>query len=138
MSHSRRAVVLRGRPGLRGSGVPNEIRFTQEATASPGNGQSFALGAEASPQWWKAFGCKKLDALVEEALAHSPTLEVADAAIRAADATVRAQEGAFLPQVSGVSTSTRAMSSQLATGSGTLAPYSLFNKRLSVSFTPDI
>ena len=118
--------------------APDVTRFTREKTASPGNGQSFAQGAEVAPQWWKAYGSKALDALVEEALAQSPTLEAADAAIRAAEASVRAQEGAFFPQVSGTFTSTRSISSQLATSSASQTPYNLFNKQLSVSFTPDI
>jgi len=118
--------------------APDVTRFTRETTASPGNGQSFARGAEVAQQWWKAYGSKALDALVEEALAQSPTLEAADAAIRAAEASVRAQEGAFFPQVSGTSTSTRSISSQLATSSASQTPYNLFTKQLSVSFTPDI
>lgn len=111
--------------------APEATRFTKEATASPGNGQSFAQGAEVPPQWWKAYGSKALDALVEEALAKSPTLEAAEAAIRAADATARAQEGAFFPQLSGTSSSSRSRS-------GGAAPGNLFDKRLSASFTPDI
>lgn len=118
--------------------APGVTGFTREKTASPGNGQSFTQGAEVAPQWWKAYRSKALDALVEEALGKSPTLEAADAAIRAAEASVRAQEGAFFPQVSGTSTSTRSVSSQLATSSTNQTPYNLFTKQLSVSFTPDI
>ena len=111
--------------------APDVTRFTRETTASPGNGQSFAQGAEVAPQWWKAYGSRSLYALVEEALAKSPTLEAAEAAIRAANSTVSAQEGAFFPQVSGLSNSSRS-------SSGGAAPTNLFSKQLNASFTPDI
>ncbi|WP_245258531.1 efflux transporter outer membrane subunit [Methylosinus sp. LW4] len=111
--------------------APDATRFTREPTVSPGNGQIFAQGAEAPPRWWKAYRSEALDALVEEALAKSPTLEAAEAAIRAADATASAQEGAFFPQVSGMSSSTRS-----SAGGG--APTNLFTKQLNASFTPDI
>jgi NodT family efflux transporter outer membrane factor (OMF) lipoprotein len=147
-----RFVVRRGRAGRRVLGValataalsscavgpdytqppaPGVTRFTKEATASPGNGQSFTQAADVAPQWWKAYGSRTLDALVEEALAASPTLEAAEAAIRAADATARAQEGAFFPQLSGTSNASRSRS-----GGG--APGNLFGKQVSASFTPDI
>jgi NodT family efflux transporter outer membrane factor (OMF) lipoprotein len=118
--------------------APETTRFTREKTASPGNGQAFAEGAEVAPRWWRAYGSKHLDALVEEALAHSPTLEAAEAAIRAADATAAAQVGAFFPQVSAGSSSTRGLSSLLATSSASRTPYNLFTKQVNVSFTPDI
>lgn len=41
--------------------APDVTRFTKEATASPGNGQSFRSDADVSPQWWKAYGSETRD-----------------------------------------------------------------------------
>ncbi|WP_250901614.1 MULTISPECIES: efflux transporter outer membrane subunit [unclassified Dyella] len=51
---------------------------TPEATAeAAGVAQRFSLGQRAVPEWWKAYGSAKLDALVDEGLQHSPSLEAA-------------------------------------------------------------
>ena len=51
-------------------------------------------------QWWRAYGDPQLDALVEEALAGSPSLQVAQARLRAAQAQTVAARGALAPQTS--------------------------------------
>jgi len=49
--------------------------------------------------WWRGYGDAQLDALVDEALAGSPTLEVAQARLRAAQAQTVAARGLRAPQV---------------------------------------
>jgi NodT family efflux transporter outer membrane factor (OMF) lipoprotein len=51
-------------------------------------------------QWWRAFGDPQLDALVDEALAQSPTLIAAQARLESAAALARAARGARLPTAS--------------------------------------
>lgn len=118
--------------------APPAARFTKEPTASPGRGQSFDARAEVDARWWTAFGLPGLNRLIDEALAHSPTLEAAEAAIRAADATTRAQIGGFFPQISSDSTGSRQATSLLTTSTSAQKPYNLFTKQLQLSFTPDI
>jgi NodT family efflux transporter outer membrane factor (OMF) lipoprotein len=49
--------------------------------------------------WWQGYGDAQLDALVAEALAGSPTLEIAQARLRAAQAQTVAARGVRAPQV---------------------------------------
>ena len=49
--------------------------------------------------WWKQFGDQKLDGLIEEALANSPSLVAAGARVRVAAASLAASGGASDPQV---------------------------------------
>jgi len=59
------------------------------------------LDAAAWPadEWWHAYRDPQLDALVAEALAGSPSLEIAQARLRAAQAQTLAARGARAPQV---------------------------------------
>ena len=57
--------------------------------------------------WWKAFHDAQLDALMDEALAGSPTLGIAAARTRKALAAAGVSKAALLPQVDGVAASTR-------------------------------
>jgi outer membrane protein TolC len=77
---------------------PDAKRFTPEKTASPGAGQRFVEGADVPAQRWTLFRSKPLNALVRESLAHNPSLEAAEAAIRVAYYNARAQKGGFFPQ----------------------------------------
>lgn len=59
-----------------------------------------APAADASPpRWWRAFASPALEALVEEALARSPTIEAAEATLAQAREAVTAARGARYPQV---------------------------------------
>ncbi len=50
--------------------------------------------------WWHGYGDPQLDALVDEALAGSPSLEIAEARLRAAQAQARSAGATRLPSVS--------------------------------------
>ena len=50
-------------------------------------------------QWWRAYGDPRLDALVDEALAGSPSLAIAQARLRAAQAQTASARGARAPQL---------------------------------------
>jgi NodT family efflux transporter outer membrane factor (OMF) lipoprotein len=49
-------------------------------------------------QWWRAYGDPQLDALVDEALAGSPSLAIAQARLRAAQAQTVSARGALAPR----------------------------------------
>ena len=118
---------------------PEVERFTPEKTASPGGGQRFREGAEVSVRWWEAFHSHGLDDLVDEALARSPTLEAADAAIRVAQFNAFAGSGAFFPQLSLGSNSSYNLASGDATNSTVVqTPYSFFTKQVQINYTLDI
>jgi len=65
--------------------------------------QSLGLSAAPSPQitdaWWKAFGDPQLDALIDQALAGSPTLQIALARMREAQAQLSVSRAATYPQI---------------------------------------
>jgi NodT family efflux transporter outer membrane factor (OMF) lipoprotein len=63
--------------------------------------QDAALTAgPALARWWEPLGDATLTALVDDALAHSPTIDAAAANLRAAEAQYRQQRAARLPSVS--------------------------------------
>jgi NodT family efflux transporter outer membrane factor (OMF) lipoprotein len=58
-------------------------------------------------QWWQAFGDSELNALIDQAVAHNPTLKIAQSRMRAADAAVGLADSARYPQVNAAAQSTR-------------------------------
>lgn len=114
---------------------------TAGAEGPAGGAQRFALGQGVASQWWKAFGSPGLDALVDAALAASPDLQAAEAALRSAQETALAQRGAFWPTVDASYTPTRqktsgALSSPLADGD--ITRYTLHTAQLSIGYAPDV
>lgn len=66
---------------------------TASSATALGGEQQFAEGVRIEAQWWQAFGSPKLDALIEQAFAASPTLEAAEATLRQARLTYEARSG---------------------------------------------
>lgn len=66
-----------------------------------------APGAAVSADWWKAFGDRRLDALVEQALAGNPGLKLAQARVARAEAAVAGQQAAEGLQVNADLSATR-------------------------------
>jgi len=105
-----------------------------------GAAQRFVPGAEISGDWWTLFHSKTLSALIDQALANSPDLKAAHAALRAAHEGVLAQRGAYLPTVTaGVAASRQQQSLVLApVPNSNTFQYSLITPEVSVSYTPDV
>jgi NodT family efflux transporter outer membrane factor (OMF) lipoprotein len=62
--------------------------------------QRLIIGAPPVREWWKSYRCDALNALVEEGLAHSPSLAAAQATLRATHEQLRAQIGQnLLPSI---------------------------------------
>ncbi|HVN86237.1 MAG TPA: TolC family protein, partial [Candidatus Binatia bacterium] len=57
--------------------------------------------------WWRAFGEPQLDALIAKALADHPSLQSAEARVRAAHALVNAARADTQPQLTGSFNTTR-------------------------------
>ncbi len=105
-------------------GEPQRLRFDQQLSA----------------QWWTAFESPALNALIDKALAASPTLVTAEAALRQAVALKLAQQGAFFPTVTALFSASRqqasaALSPPLSTNELT---YNLYTLQGTLSFTPDL
>jgi len=81
------------------SGIEPQAQLSDPATMTPAGAASTVPAV--APQWWKAFGDAQLDTLVDQALAGSPTLKVAQARLNRARAVLEVANAATLPQVEG-------------------------------------
>jgi NodT family efflux transporter outer membrane factor (OMF) lipoprotein len=72
---------------------------TVATAVSGGEGQRFVYGQDIPAQWWTLFHSEALDSLIRQALADSPTLAAAQAALRQAMENRRARMGALFPSV---------------------------------------
>jgi NodT family efflux transporter outer membrane factor (OMF) lipoprotein len=98
-----------------------------------------AFGQATDPQWWRLFGSKDLDALVEDGLAHSPTLASAQAALRQSKDQLRAGSGIFFPQVDVAASPERELISPARQGlPGKGTTFSLYTLSGTVNYALDL
>lgn len=81
--------------------MPVVTRYTSnmpatELPAADGTAQRFVVGARPVPAWWTLYSSPDLDSLVEEGLAHNPSLESARHALQASREGLRAELGESL------------------------------------------
>ncbi|MBS0186047.1 MAG: efflux transporter outer membrane subunit [Proteobacteria bacterium] len=102
--------------------------------------QHFNFGEKLQHDWWTLFKSKPLNKLIEKALAHSPTLEAAEGALKQAQENVAIFSGNnFYPSVDlnlGVERQKVTAASSGTTGSPTT--YNLWNPSLNMSYTFDL
>jgi NodT family efflux transporter outer membrane factor (OMF) lipoprotein len=111
---------------------------TSSAPLPGGEAQRFVDGLDIPGQWWTLFKSAELNALIERALANSPTLEAAQAALRQANETTAAERGSFFPSVSGQIQGQRQKASGAAFGfPGDSFLYTLNSASVNVSYTLD-
>jgi NodT family efflux transporter outer membrane factor (OMF) lipoprotein len=120
--------------------APSVNRYTPEKIASIG-GERLLIGSDIPQRWWEVFHNKNLGKLIEAAIAHNPSLQAAEAAIRISYYNAEAQKGGFLPWLQFDSNDSRNLQSgvqNVVTPNAPTNPYGLFLKQLSVTYTPDI
>ncbi len=125
-----------------GAGLTAEPLPATTIEAAPntpaGGAQKFVSGAPVTADWWSLFGSPQLDALVTEALKHSPTLEAADATMRQAQELYESQFGSLFPSVDGSFSQTRQKSVNSFSGRATATPpYSVSTAQVQVSYAID-
>jgi NodT family efflux transporter outer membrane factor (OMF) lipoprotein len=119
-------------PHTQGFALPGEV--PQQLGA-----QRLADDLDIPGQWWSLYRSPQLNALIERALAHSPTLDAARAALHQANETLAAGRGSYYPSVSAAAGVQR----QKVPGAALGAPqvpsiiYTLNNATLNVSYTLD-
>jgi NodT family efflux transporter outer membrane factor (OMF) lipoprotein len=153
--------------------LPPAARFTPQAlpetTASAqvagGAAQRFVAAHAIDASWWQRYQSPALNQLVAEAMAASPTLAAARAALRGAQENVAAQQGVFMPTVQagyapsrtkiagnlgGNSPGVQGDGSVISTGAGTPAAqggtgpynqpvtYTFHTAQLTVGYVPDV
>ena len=100
-----RAVLLAGCAALAGCatmpdlGARPALRDPATLGAVPASAEAAAPGAWPGDGWWKDYGDPQLAALIEEALAGSPTLAAADARARKAAAYAQTAGARLLPSL---------------------------------------
>jgi len=83
------------RPSTALTAAPSQYaaREPMQEAAADGVTQHFIAGARPVPDWWRAYQSEALNALVEEGLAHSPSLAAAQQTLKATREQLRAQIG---------------------------------------------
>ncbi len=121
--------------------VPAEgLPAATAASDSPGGeAQRFSTGEDIPAQWWTLFRSPELNALIERALANSPTLEAAQAALRQANEGMAAQRGSLYPSLSAAAGAQRQKIPAAAFGQpgGGSILYTLNSATVNVSYTID-
>lgn len=96
------ALVVAGCASTDGLSTEASLRDANNLAASKSLAAT-AVSSSAWPrnEWWTAFADPQLDALIDEALADSPTLRVAEARTRKALAVAATSKAALYPQING-------------------------------------
>jgi len=91
-------------------------------------------------QWWQGFHSEPLNALVARSLAGNPTIEAADAALRAARESEAADRAAFWPTLAlGYAPTRQRVANAVASPVSSNANlYTLHTAQVTVSYTPDV
>ncbi|CAH1388332.1 Histidine kinase [Candidatus Nitrotoga sp. M5] len=113
---------------------------TATALGNFGEAQRFVPGKDVPVNWWESFGSTKLNALIDQALSASPTLDAAKATLVQAQQTYAAQSGSLLyPQVDANIGMQRQKFSQSLFGQGTGSKiFNLYNAGVAVSYNFDL
>lgn len=83
-------------PNFQSPAAPTTLGYTMACETAPAG---VKLGAPEAGPWWLSFGPPALDVVERQALAGSPTIAEADAALSQARASLSAARGALLPNV---------------------------------------
>ena len=114
---------------------PGTLPTTVSAPLPGGEAQRFVDGLDIPGQWWTLFRSPELNALIERGIAHNPTLEAAQAALREANENVAAERGSYYPSVSGKYQVERQKASAFPAAGSYL--YTLNSASVDVSYTLD-
>jgi NodT family efflux transporter outer membrane factor (OMF) lipoprotein len=136
-------------PDFRAPGAPGVKSFTEEpmpgeTVSAPGTGgetQHFTVNRDIPEQWWTLFHSQTLDRLIRQALAGSPTVEEAEAALREARENLRARTGTvYYPSIDGDLSATRQKSTGASFGQPDApgSTFTLINASVNVSYALDI
>lgn len=112
---------------------------TAAAPGPAGAAQSFVSGDPVPAQWWTRFGSSRLDALVAEAFAASPSAASAEAALRQAYQNWQAQRSGMFPALDASASATRQkidLASFGQPGGGSFI-YNLYNTSVNIAYAPD-
>jgi NodT family efflux transporter outer membrane factor (OMF) lipoprotein len=134
-------ALLAGCASMRGIAPQAHSRDANElASRKALEGTATSGTAWPKADWWNAYGDAQLDALIAEALAHSPTLNVAAARTRKAIALAEATQSALAPRIDASASGTR----EHLSAHGLVPPpfggttQTLVEMQLALSWNPDV
>jgi NodT family efflux transporter outer membrane factor (OMF) lipoprotein len=108
----------------------------EQMPAADGVQQHLDRDARSVPQWWKAYGSGELDALVQEGLAHSPSLAAAQSSLKSAHEALRAQLGeTLMPSIGLEGGATREKALGIPTLPKETFDYNVFQAEVTASYT---
>lgn len=129
-------------PGAQGYTREPLPSATADAGGAGGGGQRFVSADTAPRAWWRGFGSRELDRLVDEALQRSPTVDAARSRLIAAREDYRAQVGGtLLPSVDAGLSATRRKVDLASFGLANTAsppPFTLYDASVNVSYLLDV
>ncbi len=119
---------------------------TAGANVPTGDAQHFLAGADVPGRWWTTFASDELNRRVEQALAHSPSVASAQAALRQAQENTNAARGALFPSIDAKAGATRGNANGFGFGTGTTttaasgipSTFTLYNAGVNVGYTLDL
>jgi NodT family efflux transporter outer membrane factor (OMF) lipoprotein len=114
---------------------------TASSEGAAGKAQHFDSSAAIPADWWTAFQSPELDAMVQQALKNSPTLEQATARLKQAQEEVNARTGTTkYPTVTGNAAVTEEQLNLAALGVPfpNPSPFTLLNGSVAVSYALDV
>lgn len=118
--------------------LPSRYAAAVPAETGAAAAARIALGGSPVPRWWTTYECPPLDALVEEALAHNPSLAAARASLTAAREQLRSQIGDnALPHLDAGVQSSRQRALELPFLPQQTAIYDVFAAQAQLSYTFD-
>ena len=94
--------------------------------------QQMRIGQSVSSEWWGFFHAQPIDDMMKDAIAHSPSLESAEAALAAAQEIVKQSRGDYYPQIDA---SSKYQRQQIGSTSPTTNLYAV---GATASFSPDV
>jgi NodT family efflux transporter outer membrane factor (OMF) lipoprotein len=110
-----------------------------ETVSVDGTAQRFELGKVVTADWWRLFQSANLDAVVTEAIANNPSLDAAEASLKASQNNLRSGYGIFFPSVDANVGATRERFSSTEFGQQTSgSTFNLFTLSTSVSYALDV
>jgi NodT family efflux transporter outer membrane factor (OMF) lipoprotein len=133
-------------PDYRRPDAPPVDRFTAQplpaataaAKAADGDAQRFLQGRDVPARWWTTFDNAELTRRVNTALAHSPSIASAQAALRQARENAAAARGGLFPSAdlgAGVTRQKQSAAQSRLAGGG---PFTVYNASVSVGYTLDL
>ena len=117
----------------------NPDEASKSLAAGPGESQQrFVLGQQISAEWWQLFQSSDLSAAVQQAIADSPTLVVAEATLAQAQEALLQARAAFYPQIDANSGASRQQTASTPLRGKSNTAFNILTLGATVSYMPDV